>query len=567
MISYFIEIFICWFLFFGIYLLFLNKETFYQANRWYLLISLVAGIVIPALQIDVPFWFTSEEYVQEMVGLSSLQISAAEFKDDSETIGLFQISWKSVFIVIYSIGLIFFSSRFLYGLSKIYNLYKKRITKKQLNHFQVIRTSGIHLPFSFFHFVFISHQCPIKADLHKVLTHEWHHIKGWHSVDVLFMELLQIIFWINPMTYLYKKAIKQNHEFIADSGVIREVPLKEYGRVLLSQKANHLQLVLANHFFQSQLKTRIMKMKQKPSTRIALYKYLLVIPVVGLMLVLFSFSNSSHSIEVTTNELSSTIDTLKRPPLPPTPPKPPATEMPKTAPSPPSPPAAPKAPASDGKLKKPVPPTPPPPPKVTELEMEKAYVVIDGKESTMKALIKLDSESIASVDVLKGEAAISKYGNKAKEGAILVSTKKKAKPVSAVNADIMQNEDEIFNVVEDMPNFPGCEMIKETETRNKCANSKLIEFISENLKYPAEARKAGKEGIAIVQFVVNKKGGIENIQLLKDPGSGLGKAAVLAMEEMNTQNVLWIPGKQQGNVIKVQMTLPVKFSLPKNDIK
>jgi len=130
-----------------------------------------------------------------------------------------------------------------------------------------------------------------------------------------------------------------------------------------------------------------------------------------------------------------------------------------------------------------------------------------------------------------------------------------------INSSIAQ-DDEVLKVVDEMPRFPGCEMLKaNAEVINKCAQEKMLEFIYKNLEYPAEARKNGVEGMAVIQFNIGKKGQVLDIEIVRDPGAGTGNAAKDVVEKMNTMEERWIPGKMKGAPVKVQYTLPIKFKL------
>ncbi len=123
-------------------------------------------------------------------------------------------------------------------------------------------------------------------------------------------------------------------------------------------------------------------------------------------------------------------------------------------------------------------------------------------------------------------------------------------------------EEEIFRVVEDMPRFPGCEGqgLSKAELK-KCSDTKMLEFLYKNIKYPAIARENGVEGTAVVQFTVETNGSITDAQVVRDPGAGTGAEAQRVIEMMNTEGLKWTPGKQRGNAVRVRFTLPVKFKL------
>ena len=125
------------------------------------------------------------------------------------------------------------------------------------------------------------------------------------------------------------------------------------------------------------------------------------------------------------------------------------------------------------------------------------------------------------------------------------------------NINAQTKEDGIYQVVEEMPRFPGCEN-ESKDKRMDCVNKKFLTFIYENLIYPEEAKRNETEGTVIVQFVIKKDGSIDNYKIVKDIGDGCAKEAIRALKEMP----IWIPGKQRRKPVNVRYTLPVKFKLP-----
>lgn len=134
-------------------------------------------------------------------------------------------------------------------------------------------------------------------------------------------------------------------------------------------------------------------------------------------------------------------------------------------------------------------------------------------------------------------------------------------PVIALPKDEPTNE--IFVIVESMPRFPGCEedTSLDKKEREHCALVELNRFLYKNLKYPAIARENGVDGTCVVQFVVDEKGRVNELTLVRDIGAGCGAEAMRVMQMMQDQNIEWIPGKQRTENVKVRMTLPIKFKL------
>ncbi|MBP6446186.1 MAG: energy transducer TonB [Saprospiraceae bacterium] len=122
----------------------------------------------------------------------------------------------------------------------------------------------------------------------------------------------------------------------------------------------------------------------------------------------------------------------------------------------------------------------------------------------------------------------------------------------------------VERVVEIMPEFPGCEHITDIKQRAECAQTKMLEYIYQNLKYPTLARQQGISGQCVAQFIVSTDGTIENIKIVKDIGEGCGEAVNDVLTSMNNMPQKWNPGKQNNKLVKVLYTLPVKFSLDDN---
>ncbi|MCB0652155.1 MAG: energy transducer TonB [Saprospiraceae bacterium] len=125
-----------------------------------------------------------------------------------------------------------------------------------------------------------------------------------------------------------------------------------------------------------------------------------------------------------------------------------------------------------------------------------------------------------------------------------------------------ETEDIPFRVVEEMPRFPGCEDMAGSKAEKKqCADMKLLQFIQNNIKYPAIARENGIQGRCFVTFVVEKDGSVSNIELVRDIGGQCGAESMRVVHIMANSGLKWTPGKQRGIPVRVQFNLPVHFRL------
>ena len=109
-----------------------------------------------------------------------------------------------------------------------------------------------------------------------------------------------------------------------------------------------------------------------------------------------------------------------------------------------------------------------------------------------------------------------------------------------------------------MPRFPGCEAETDATEREQCAQRKLLEFVYGKLEYPEEAKQAGISGTVIAQFIVDKKGQVQNPKIVRSIGGGTDEAVLKVIRQMPD----WVPGKQRGQPVNVQFNLPIRFQLP-----
>lgn len=122
--------------------------------------------------------------------------------------------------------------------------------------------------------------------------------------------------------------------------------------------------------------------------------------------------------------------------------------------------------------------------------------------------------------------------------------------------------EEIFRVSEEMPLFPGCHSQGNDKQKQLCSNQKLMAFIYNHLKWPHNARNSTINGTIVIQFVVEKDGTITNIKIIRDIGFGFGQEAKRVIKLMAKQyGGKWIPGKQRGRPVSVQMNIPIRFNI------
>jgi hypothetical protein len=265
--------------FYLLYLVFLRKETFYDGNRWYLLIGLVTAIVLPLLTFTKTVWVDPEPISQftdvvPLVDDTTIRIVSDEPMDWS-------LILSSAYVLVSLIIILKVGIEIASFFNKIVKLNKQKDT-----NFTLVYSNSTENPFSFFKYIVINPTLFSKEEYEHIITHEGIHVKQWHSIDVLISKVFCALFWINPIIWLYRKAMLQNLEFIADNYSLEQIESKyEYQKTLLKVVTNQQSLSITNPFYQSLIKKRIIMLHTNQSNKRNAWKYATILPVlVGFML-------------------------------------------------------------------------------------------------------------------------------------------------------------------------------------------------------------------------------------------------------------------------------------------
>ena len=171
--------------------------------------------------------------------------------------------------------------------------------------------------------------------------------------------------------------------------------------------------------------------------------------------------------------------------------------------------------------------------------------IIDGRVVSIEELNSIKPVMIKEVSVLKDASALAAYGDKGKNGVVLITLKKDAANQIVDSVKNKVGEDNAtFEVVEQMPEYPGGER-------------SLMNFIGSNLRYPVEAQKARIQGTVILRFVVNKEGNVERTEVIRSLNPDCDRESIRVINLLSA----WKPGMQKGKAVSVWYTLPIKFKL------
>ena len=286
-VNYLLESGISLSLFALVYFLFLRRETFFSINRWFLLVSIGFSAFLPLLHI--PFYTPQATVLQEVTVtpyinlLSSVTIYGTALSHGAEQ---FVLNF-SLLGYAYLLGVAVFAGIFFLRVYQIIRL----IAQNRVVHEGKIKLVILEKelsPFSFLNYIFVSKNLQNTKGWEKMLEHEKQHIQQGHTFDVLVLEIVAVFQWFNPFFWMFRRALRENHEFLADQAVISHGTAPSwYKQILLNQYVGD-QLVLTNNFNYSLIKSRIKMISKIKSRKIANVKILVGFVIAASLVAVFA---------------------------------------------------------------------------------------------------------------------------------------------------------------------------------------------------------------------------------------------------------------------------------------
>ena len=450
-----------------VYLVFLRRETFFRMNRIFLLASVAFSLVLPFVKFRI---FDAQPTLLAEVTVTPyrnlLEAVTVYGRDFSGSVEKMVLS-TDLFAFVYTTGMAFFLLRFLVRLFQIGNLIRKNRVRI-VNGVKFIKLGLEISPFSFLGYVFVGTSSEEKEGFDKIMAHEFEHIKQGHSVDVILMEILTIFQWFNPAVWMLRRAIRENHEYLADRAVLTKGGSQgDYKQLVINQMIGN-QLVIASHFNYSIIKNRIKMMSKIRSPKIAITKISFGILVAAAMIMAFACEQKqTSSVKDQKSDNIVITSTIQK----------------------------------DGKIK------------------------VEGTPENLEKYVALFAKS-SEFEIIKDSI-----------GNVFLTEKKKTETSS-------ESHDDVFFVVEQMPEYPGGEMA-------------LRKFISSNVTYPENAKKKGIQGKVFISFIVSKEGAVRGAKVIRGVDPELDREALRVVNLMQE----WKPGVQKGVPVNVSYTIPINFLL------
>ncbi|WP_085537760.1 TonB family protein [Massilibacteroides vaginae] len=610
-LAYFVKINIAFILLYGFYRLFFYKDTYFTLRRITLLTFYVLAFSYPLFNIQEWVKVQQQPIAEVIYYYSSVSPEIVVEQTNANVISWGQII-NNIALLIYVTVAGCLLIRFIIQLASILRI--KRLSKRSvINGIPVYLLPKPAAPFSFFRSIFVYPDSHSEKELEEILMHECTHVAQWHSIDVIFSELISICCWVNPFVWLLKREVRHNLEYLADNTVIHSgYDSKTYQFHLLGLMHQQSTATLYNNFNVLDLKNRIMMMNKKRSSRMGRAKYLIFLPFAALLL---QFCNIDRTKQESTSETTTEAGSVK----------------------------------------------------------VSGTVVDTNGNAIAGANVIVDGTDTGTITDLNGNFELQ-TDNNATLSVSFINYDKENRSVSSVQATPTiilkpagqsKSRDQVFTVVEEMPKFPGGEAkllefinkgikypvtaqekgiqgrviasfivnkdgsvsdvevvrgvdplldteavrvistfpnwepgkqrgqavdVKYTvpitfrlssggnETASPNASNQikgdvytvveemprfpggeeaLLKFINQGIKYPTDAQEGGKQGRVIVSFTVKKDGSVADVEVMRGVYPSLDKEAMRVIGTMP----IWEPGKEKGQAVNVRYTVPITFRL------
>ncbi|MBL0334264.1 MAG: energy transducer TonB [Chitinophagaceae bacterium] len=514
-------------LLYGYYHLFLRNNKFHHYNRYFLLAAVVLSLVIPFL--NIPLYFSPAEKDHSLILRTLVVFNPSAQTDVTITAGSAgQASWLTPAFILntiyWSVAMIL-ALRIILSIKSIFRMRRTHVADK-FDGFSLINTNEPGTPFSFFRWLFWNRDIDIRSQKgEQVFRHEWFHIRQWHSLDLLFMETVTMLCWINPFFHLIKKEVKAIHEFLADEYAVQENNKWDYAELLLMQVLQTRQS-LVNPFFHNQIKRRIAMITSSDQTSYRYLRKILVLPLAFLVMALFAFTYKIRQPENKAQKLSeklNTADTVIKPALKSSNPfdnnnitlKTGTVRFIGTATN-------------------------------ENTSFQKAIFILNGKIADPIDYRNKYIESDSVVFYKPGDPeALRLYGEQAKDGIVVFYN------ATIKNTPVVLNETQgnvkdnlIFTQVEQEAFFPG-------------GDAKWRQYLERNLDASIPVKNKAPEGryTVNIRFVVDKNGKISDMTALTGFGFGMEEEAIRVIKS----GPYWQPAQQNNHEVTSYRIQPITF--------
>ncbi|MCR8893920.1 M56 family metallopeptidase [Bacteroides sp. ET336] len=552
LLIYILKSAVCLAVFYLFYKLLMSRETFHRFNRFSLLGLMIICSIIPFAKISMD---TPDETVQVEISMDESLMMPVMVDENiaTEASDISTMEYITTFAaIIYITGILFFAVKEILQFIKVLNITHKGkeedislYVKDNTGNIRLIVTDENISPFSWMNHIVIS-RTDLEENGREILCHEMAHITNHHSIDLVLADICILLQWFNPASWLIKSELQNVHEFEADETVIRNgIDAKNYQLLLIKKAVGSRLYSIANSFNHSKLKKRITMMMKKKSSPWARAKYLYVLPLAAVAVAAFAHPEISKlSDEISSVKVNDFSAITKNHEVENTYSKPNGLILVKGT----------VVDDATGKAIRGA--------SILERGTTNGTISDENGDFTLRTtensviiisfIGKQTYTFIASemeIKGLKNNPIKLKDDVQNMDEIVVVGYEPAEQPKKEEKVQQKAgNEEEVFIVVEQMPEFPG-------------GMSECLKYIARNIKYPTLAQEAKIEGRVIVRFVVGIDGYTSNFEILHSVCPALDAEAIRVLAQMPK----WKPGMQRGVAVPVKYTVPVTFKLEKQN--
>ncbi|TFH38666.1 MAG: hypothetical protein E4G95_03030 [Bacteroidia bacterium] len=291
-------------LFYLVFWIFLRKETLFITNRYYLLISMVISLILPMVTISYTVELSGDEIIKDTGSFLHIPGLSQESRVGLPT-GLLVPG------IIYFTGVIIFLLRIAIQFIVLYSIIVRNGIK-EVDGTRIVYNSRFIMPFSFMNLVFINPVTVRDSEISDIIAHEKVHIHENHWFDLMIVELMSIILWFNPFIWFFERSIKQNHEYLADEGVIAQgYNVGRYHSVLINQLMGMEVIGITNNLNYSLNAKRLKMMKRTKTPKARALHIIWALPVTFLLLAAFAspkYVNNEDASQVASLSSATTVN-------------------------------------------------------------------------------------------------------------------------------------------------------------------------------------------------------------------------------------------------------------------
>ena len=540
--------------FYIFYRLLLSKETFHRFNRIVLLGTAAMAFVLPLCVITIsktvilPAVSPVDTVVETVEGVITGTASVPQ-----------EPIWPAILLGIFVVGALGVMLMTVTSIIKVMSIIRSGEHQTLNSGETLVITENGTAPFSWMKYIVLSRE-DYESGYSQILTHEKAHIALRHSWDLLFVDLITVLQWFNPVIWMLKSDLRALHEFEADGAVLRSgANIKEYQYLLIKKAVSKSGYSVANSFNHSTLKARITMMLNKKSSRMSAWKALYVLPLVGISLAATAETKVDYQYE--DQQPEAVVDT----PV-----------------------------GKDSKKS------------FKEKNMQEGHFIIDEDAGSitmvyfdhngneMRAQYKemplrsgdyyFHNGNMCTPGVLeqctKEEDAVllSAYrSNGSKVRGVVTPNNNYATGVWDTSKPFDEQET-VYHMDGKQYNARGGKYVEIEETQQKEEKkpvpfqhlaqkpgfnggdaNEFSKWVAQNLTYPEKSRQSKVQGRVTLQFTITETGKVTDVKVLRGVNEDLNNEAVRVV----SQSPLWTPGKDaNGEVVPVSYTFPVIFKLP-----